>query len=101
MNFTTLKRFRLLFKTKAAGASESIKVQHYGDGVATISGVSNQSGVTDFSMAAVNGRTSQDINLGEFLKHSVKIGVTTSTVDEGMELLGMGFYYESLNRWME
>lgn len=101
MNFTTIKNARLMFKTKSAGSGETIVVTHYGDGTATVSGVSNQKTVEDIAMTAATGRNSQDVNLGEFLKHSFRIGVTTSTVDEGMEILGMGLYYESLDRWME
>jgi hypothetical protein len=102
MNFTTVKNMRLMFKYKAAGSGETIQVTHYGDGgAATVSGVSNQKTVEDISMAVRTGRNSQDVNLGEFLKHSFKIDVTTSTVDEGMELIGLGLYYETLNRWME
>jgi hypothetical protein len=101
MNFTAIKRFRLMFKTKSAGSGETIQVRHYGDGEETVNGVSNQATVSDIAMTASTGRSSQDVNLGEFLKHSFKIGVTTSTVDEGMELIGMGFYYETFDRWQE
>jgi hypothetical protein len=100
-NLTTVKRARLMFKPKSAGSGETIQVTHYGDGMETISGVSNQATVSDISMAAANGRNSQDVNLGEFLKHSFRFDVATSTVDEGMELLGLGLWYESYDRWME
>jgi hypothetical protein len=100
-NLTAVKRIRTLFNTKAAISGETIVVTHYGDGIKTVSGVSNQKTVEDIAMTATNGRNSQDVNLGEFLKHSFKFEAKTRSIDEGMELLGMGLWYESFDRWME
>lgn len=100
-NMTAVKRMRLMFKAKSAGSGETIQVAHYGDGTETVSGVSNQKTIEDIPMTASTGRNSQDVNLGEFLKHSLKFQARTSTVDEGMELLGLGLWYESFDRWQE
>lgn len=97
-NFTAIKNFRLMFTPKSTGL---ISIAHYGDGAATTSGVSNQATISDLSMAVTSGRNSQDVVLGPFLKHSFKISTTTSDVPNGMELLGMGLWYESFKTWRE
>jgi len=100
-NFTTITRFRLMFETKSAGSGETIVATHYGDGVESISGVSNQDTINDIAMTATSGRNSQDVLLGDALKHSLKFEASTSTVDEGMSLLGMLLMYESHDAWRE
>lgn len=100
-NLTTIRNFRLMFVSKSAGSGETIQVTHYGDGVASVSGVSNQATISDIPMTATSGRSSQDVVLGDALKHSFRFDVSTSSVDEGMELLGMGLYYESYDGWRQ
>jgi len=98
---TTITRIRTMFETKAAISGETIAVTHYGDGVPSVSGVSNQKTVEDINMAVTSGRNSQDVLLGQALKHSIRLDCSTSSVDRGMSPLGMLIMYESLDRWEE
>jgi len=99
LKLTTITRMRLMFETKAAGSGETIVVTHYGDGIASVSGVSNQETVEDINMSVVSGRNSQDVVLGQALKHSIRLDCSTSSVDRGMSPLGMLLMYESHDRW--
>lgn len=97
--FTTITRIRMMFETKNAISGETIVVTHYGDGVESVSGVSNQKTIEDISMADAKGRNSQDVALGQALKHSIRLDCSTFSVDHGMSPLGMLLMYESHDRW--
>jgi len=98
-NFTTLKRFRMLFEPKMdALSSEDIRIDHYGDNALTLAG-SGLSLLDDVSMADADGRNSQTCELGSFLQHALKFTATTSNVDDGMELTGFIVIFDTHDRW--
>lgn len=88
---STVKYMRTANKKKTAGGSVSIA--HYGDQVLTVSGTSNQLVPSSVNMATSPYDT-QSCALGPFLYHSFKFTLSGSTVDGGMELIGIGLWVE-------
>jgi len=92
-----IKHLRTTLKQKSTGAGEDIGIIHYCDGTttATVDGVDDQSTPADIDM--IDGRiNTQDVYLGPCLTHSIRYQVNNSTIYDGMELTGMGLYYEPL-----
>lgn len=93
---TVVKYLRLLYENKSgAAAGETVAFSHYGDGVLTVDGVSNQN-VPDSIPINTKAMTTRSCVLGPFLKHSFKLSISTSNVYDGLELVGMGMYFDSL-----
>lgn len=88
---STVKYARIANKKKAGGGN--ITITHYGDQMATVSGTNNQQGLTSVNMATSPYNT-QSVNLGPFLYHSFKFSTATSSVADGMELVGVGLWVE-------
>jgi len=96
MQASTIKYTRFMFEDKDS-ATESFTIQHYGDDVLTVDGTSNQY-VPD-SIALNSGAfDSQSCLMGPYLTHSFKISSTISSVADGMELQGLGLYFEPYER---
>lgn len=91
-----IEYIRLAFEDKDT-STESITTTHYCDGELTVSGTNNQVVFTDESMAGTDYRT-QAVYLGPCFKHSLKFYTDVSTVDNGLELLGLGLYYKNEDR---
>jgi hypothetical protein len=99
-NFTTLRRFRLLFEPKmSALAGEEIQVDHYGDNTLSVAGGTGQSLFDDIDMADADGRNSQTVTLGPYLQHALKFSASTTHVDDGMELSGFITIFDTHDRW--
>jgi hypothetical protein len=90
---TVIKYFRMLYENKATSAE--VTIAHYCDGTLTTDGSGNQA-VPDKVDIKSGNKTTDDCNLGPCLKHSFKLSTSTSGLVDGMELLGLGFYYDSL-----
>jgi hypothetical protein len=92
---STAKTIRTTYKKKQTGA---ITIEHFGDGVRTISGVDGQEGPATITAAAVLGLgyDTQSVLLGPYLYHSFKFQATTN-IEDGLELTGFGLYYEPYN----
>ncbi len=97
---TNIDYLRLLFKDKATGAGEDIDIIHYCNQVQTTHGTNDQFVPTDIDMADGPYQT-RECTLGPCLYHSFKFTAVTSTVYDGMELLGLGLYYEPVKTIME
>ena len=97
---TTVRYTRTLVEKKGVTSGETIFATHYGDGVKTVSGVSNQKIYGNIDPNS-DYKETWDTLLGPFLKHSFKYESTTSTVEDGMELLGLGLLYDRTKRIME
>lgn len=97
---TNIHYLRLLFEDKATGATEDIDIIHYGDQVETTHGTNDQFVPTDIDMAD-GPHELRECTLGPFLYHSFKFTAIMSTVSDGMELTGMGLYYETKKNIME
>jgi hypothetical protein len=92
---STAKYIRTTWKKKATG---TITLTHYGDGSLTTSGASGQMGpraITSTEASTMSYNT-QSILLGPDLYHSFKYSATTNVAD-GLELTGIGIYYEPYN----
>jgi hypothetical protein len=85
-----IKYLRTAYKLKSVG---NITVNHYGDRVLTISGTSNQAGPALITSASTTYYNTQSTQIGPFLYHSLKYTATTNVAD-GLELTGMGVYFE-------
>jgi len=96
MKNSTIKYTRLMFENKSA-ATESISIQHYGDDVLTVSGTNMQRSPSSIALNSGPFDT-QSCIMGPYLTHSFKISSTISSVADGMELQGLGLYYDSLDR---
>ena len=97
---TIIEYLRLIFVDKATAATEDIDIVHYGDQVATTHGTNDQFVPTDIDMAD-GPHELRECTLGPFLYHSFKFTAIISTVSDGMELTGMGLYYDPLKTIME
>ena len=101
-NFTTVENMRLMFKPKS-GASplNNIRVSHWGDGLKTVTGTSNETvpNSIDINSTLNNGRDSQSPRLGPNLKHSFRFESAVTDVLRGMELHGLGLYFKSFDNW--
>lgn len=97
---TNIDYLRLLFTDKATGATEDIDIIHYCDQTATTHGTNDQFVPTDIDMADGPYET-RECTLGPCLYHSFKFTAITSTVSDGMELTGLGLYYDSIKTIME
>ena len=73
--------------------SENISFIHYGDQVLTVDGEDDQKVPESISFSDGPFET-QDCLLGPSLLHSFKIYGSFSTLTDGMELMGLGLYYE-------
>ena len=93
---TTLRYFRALNKAKAGG--ENISVAHYCDGVISAAG-SNTRPISAWSMASAY--TTQSVLLGPCMWHSFKVSSDVSAVDDGMEIVGLGVLYDSMDRVLQ
>jgi hypothetical protein len=87
---STIKYLRPTWKKKAMG---NLTISHYGDKVITTSGVSGQMGPAIITSASTTFYDTQSTILGPWLSQSLKFQTTTN-VSDGMELLGVGIYYE-------
>jgi len=87
---STIKYLRPTWKKKAMG---NLTVSHYGDKVITTSGVSGQMGPAIITSASTTFYDTQSTILGPWLSQSLKFQTTTNVAD-GMELLGVGIYYQ-------
>jgi hypothetical protein len=89
---STVKHMRTLHKKKATG---TISITHYGDGTATTSGSNGQVGPANITAANAANATydTQSVLLGPNITHSFKYSVSSNVAD-GMELLGLGIWYE-------
>jgi hypothetical protein len=95
---TVIKYFRMLYETKASTAE--VTIAHWCDGAATTDGSSNQSEPNAVD-TQTGSRSTQDVNLGPCVKHSFKLSASTDNVTDGIELLGLGFLYDSLKTIQE
>lgn len=86
---SAVKYLRLMHKAKATG---DIAISHYGDGVLSVTGVNGQFAPQTITNEDTTTYNTQSVNLGNFLYHSFKFSASTS-VDDGLELLGFGIYY--------
>lgn len=94
---TVAKYFRLIYENKSgAAAAEAIDVAHYCDGVLTVDGANNQKLPTDI-LINTKSITTRSCVLGPCLKHSFKLSIDTDSVYDGMELVGLGIYFDSLD----
>lgn len=91
LRHTTINYFRL-FHEKKPITGENITIAHYADDVLTIDGASDQVVPDAFDMGDYTSNT-QDCILGPAFYHSFLISSATSTVYDGMELIGMALYY--------
>lgn len=116
---TTINHLRLMFETKTGTTlsyleiadgdyllteagdkivliyGENITIAHYGDQILTVDGVDDQSVPESIALSTGPFET-WDCLLGPCLIHSLKISGDFSTLTDGMELTGMGFYYEAM-----
>jgi len=97
---TNINFLRLLFEDKATGAGEDIDIAHYCNQGLTTHDTNDQFVPTDIDMAD-GPHELRECTLGPCLYHSFKFTVTTSTVSDGMELTGLGLYYEPKKNVME
>lgn len=91
MRHTHIEYFRLLYEQKST--SETINIAHYCDGVITAAG-----GTWDLPDAidlSTNEYQTDQCLLGPCLYHSFKISGDFDVVYDGMELIGLGLYYEA------
>lgn len=91
-NHTHIEYFRSAFKTKSTGDGEDFSFTHYCDQAETTDGSNLQEVPADIDLANGPYATS-DCYLGPCLYHRFKLTGSTSTVADGLELSGMGFYY--------
>jgi len=98
-NHTIIEYLRMLYENKDSGTI-SASISHYCDGTLTTDGTNNQDVPAAIDMTSGN-RSTQDCVLGPCLKHSFKISTSTDDVTDGMEALGLGFWYQSLDKVME
>jgi len=97
-NFTTMKRFRLLFEPKMdALTGEEIKISHYGDNE-LLTASTGLSFLEDIDMAVATGRNSQTLMVGPYLQHALKFASTTSQ-PRGMELNGFIAIFDTHDSW--
>ena len=97
---TNINYLRLLFEDKATGATEDIDIIHYCDQAETTHESNDQFVPLDIDMADGPYET-RECTLGPCLYHSFKFTAITSTVYDGMELTGLGLYYEPIKTIME
>jgi hypothetical protein len=90
---TSIKYFRMAYETKSGTAE--VAIEHFCDGTATTDGSNNQFGPRAVDITS-DSQSTQDVNLGPCKKHSVKLSTSPVGVTDGLELLGLGFYYDSL-----
>jgi hypothetical protein len=87
---STIKYLRSTWKKKAMG---NLTVSHYGDKIITTSGTSGQMGPAIITSGGSTFYNTQSTILGPWLTQSLKFQATTN-VSDGMELLGVGIYYQ-------
>jgi len=92
---SVIKKIRMLFEDKATGAGEDIDIIYYCDGSRVNTGSLDQFVPTDIDLADGPYET-RDCTLGPCLTHSFYFTSDISTVYDGMELNGLGIYFESL-----
>lgn len=95
---TVIKYVRLLYENKSgAAASEDVDFTHYCDSTtATVDGNNNQKVPTSIAINSKN-MTTRSCVLGPCLRHNFKLSISTSNVYDGVELIGLGFYFDSLD----
>ena len=79
---------------------EYLNIGHYCEGVATVTGDDGQFLPESTSMEDGPFET-YDTELGECLMHSLKVSAEISTITDGIELHGMGLYFENFDTIME
>lgn len=94
-NETVVEYLRLLLEKKTS-ASENIAVAHYCDGTATTDGSNYQDEPAAYDMSD-GPIVTKDVFLGPCLYHSFMFSVDISTLADGMELNGMGLYFDTHN----
>lgn len=94
-NETTLEYIRLAYKQKTT-TGQDISITHWCNGTASVDGTSDQDIPSDFDMDSGPVET-KDCFLGPCFSHRIKLSATTTTAVDGMELLGLGLYYDTLN----
>ncbi|MEN6423324.1 MAG: hypothetical protein ABFD76_15400 [Smithella sp.] len=92
---STVKHLRVAHKKKSTG---EITITHYGDGSVTTSGSGGQMGTANITAAnaLAHNFDTQSVLLGPNLTHSFKFSAASNTAD-GLELTGMGVWYEPYN----
>ena len=99
---TTFETLRVMFASKSGVSPyENITIEHWGDGLKTVTGVSNETLPYPIPMDDIDGRDTQSVRLGPNLTHAFKITAVTDSLDDGMELLGIAGLYKSLDTWKE
>jgi hypothetical protein len=96
MKDSIIKYTRFMFENKIS-ATESMTIQHYGNDILTVSGTNMQRAPSPIALNSGPFDT-QSCIMGPFLTHSFKVSSTISSVADGMELYGLGLYYESYDR---
>ena len=92
-----IEYMRLLFEGKTTATIEAVTFTHHGDRVVTVTGVSDQVMPVDVLMSVTTDYMTQDCTLGPNLYHNITIGADVTTAVGGLELSGMGLYYEPYN----
>lgn len=95
---TVIDYLRMLYKTKTG--TGSVTIAHYCDGTLTVDGTDDQA-VPDAIDITSDNMSTQDCSLGPCLKHSLKLSTSTANIADGMEVLGMGLYYDSIDTIQE
>ena len=93
---TEINHVRLLYTDKTTADTEDISWTHWCDQSQTTDGSEGQEMPGDIDMA--NGPyETHSTTLGRCLTHSFKLAADISTVADGMELTGLGFFFESFD----
>jgi len=94
MKDTVIDYFRLLLEKKTNTSGEDISVEHYCDRTITTDGTDYQDVPADIDPDSSTIAT-EDTNLGPCLIHSFKLSADVNSMVDGMELMGMGLYYDT------
>ena len=97
---SVIEYMRVIHEQKSTGDGEDIDIVHYCDNTLTVSGASDQVVPIDIDMATDVYNT-QDCTLGPCLYHSFLFTSVTSTIYDGMELIGLALYYDDYDTIFE